>query len=380
MKIAGIICEYNPFHNGHKYQIELAKKTHGAVVCIMSGSFVQRGDAAIYDKWTRAHAALCSGADLIIELPVRYCLSSAQGFARGAVETLDAAGIIDTLFFGSESENLQKLLHAADVMLHEPASVSAEIKRLAAEGMGFAAARECAYDGLIDSSLLSYPNNLLAVEYICSLMRIGSKISPVTHGRTVGYHDSGHDGAYASATLVREKIKSSEDFSHFVPYDYSGHEKYDINRLSDIFRYRMITEKEQLFCGIPDIEPGLDNRFLKSAHCRTIDETVDFVSSKRHTKSRIRRILASSLLNLRGGYRPPEYIRVLGMNETGREILGTMRKTCSLPVINKTADFDTPMLREDILAANVAALCADKTVPQNRDFLTSPVVIKAACE
>ena len=378
MKVAGIICEYNPFHNGHKYQIELVKKNHDAVVCIMSGCFVQRGDAAVYGKRTRAHAALCSGVDLVLELPVRYCLSSAQGFARGAVETLDASGIIDTLVFGSESENIEKLLHAADVMLHEPPSVSAKIKRLVSEGMGFAAAREHAYDGLIDSSLLSYPNNLLAVEYICSLMRISSKIIPVTHGRTAGYHDSEHYGSYASATLIRERIKAGEDFSHFVPYDYSEHEKYDINRLSNIFCYRMITEKEHLFRGIPDMEPGLDNRFFKALQLQTIDEIVDFVSNKRHTKSRIRRIITSSLLNLRGGYRPPEYIRVLGMNETGRKILGTMRKTCRLPVINKTADFDTPMLREDIRASNVAALCADKPVLQNRDFLMPPIIIKTS--
>lgn len=380
MKIAGIICEYNPFHNGHKYQLELAKATHDAVVCIMSGSFVQRGDAAIYDKWTRAHAALCSGADLVIELPVRYCLSSAQGFARGAVETLDASGIIDTLVFGSESGDIQKLLHAADIMLHESAAISAEIKRLVSGGMGYAAAREYAYSDVVDNSLLSSPNNLLAIEYISSLIRIGSKICPMTHGRTVGYHDSEHEGIFASATFIREKIKKSENFSQLVPYDYSGHEKYDINRLSDIFRYRMITEGNRLFSGISDVEPGLDNRFLKASQYHTIDEIVDFVSNKRHTKARIRRIIASSLLNLHGGYRPPEYVRVLGMNETGAKILSGMRKKCCLPIINKTADFDTPMLREDILAANVAALCADKTVPQNRDFLISPIIIKTANE
>lgn len=376
MKIAGIICEYNPFHNGHAYQIKTAKNNNDAVVCVMSGSFVQRGSAAVYDKWTRAHAALKSGADLVIELPVRYCLSSAQGFARGAVEILCGTGVIDTLVFGSECGDIKKLLSAADILLHEPPEVSAKIQKLMTGGVGYATARAAAYDGIIDADLLSSPNNVLGIEYLAAIARCGSSISPQTHTRTVGYHDDVGCGNFAAATHIRDIMNSGSDISAYVPFDYSGHEKYDTNKLTEIFRYKMITEGSGLFRDIADTEIGLENRFLKSVNLQTFDEIADFVSSKRHTKARVRRIMLCALLNLRGGYRPPEYIRVLGMTGRGREILAKMRKTSVLPIINKTADFGSPALTEDVTATNLSALCADTPVSQNRDYLTSPIIVE----
>ncbi|MBE7015824.1 MAG: nucleotidyltransferase family protein, partial [Ruminococcaceae bacterium] len=145
MNIAGIICEYNPFHNGHKYQIEMLKKSYDAVVCIMSGSFVQRGDVAIFNKWTRAKACLMSGCDLVIELPVIYSLSSAQGFSRGAVSILDKTNVIDVLSFGSESGNMGGLREAALILKNEPECVSTKIKDLLKQGLSYPAAREMAY-------------------------------------------------------------------------------------------------------------------------------------------------------------------------------------------------------------------------------------------
>ena len=129
MKTAAIICEYNPFHNGHKYQIEQVKLSHDAVVCIMSGSFVQRGDIAVFDKWTRAKAALSSGSDLVIELPVCFSLNTAERFAFGGVSLADSLGIIDTLFFGSESGDIKKLENAARLLIDEPSEISEEIKK-----------------------------------------------------------------------------------------------------------------------------------------------------------------------------------------------------------------------------------------------------------
>ena len=374
MKTAGIICEYNPFHNGHEYQLQLAKRDYDAVVCIMSGSFVQRGEAAVFDKWTRTEAALLSGADLVLELPVRFCLSSAQGFASGAVEILNSSGVVDALVFGSECADIGMLTYAADIMLSEPPEVSDKIKHLLGRGMGFAAAREAAYSGIIGDNLLSEPNNVLALEYIMALNRLNSSITPVTHFRTVGYHSVSESGSYASATLIRERMKNGVDTGSYLPYNYSGKETYDINRLTDIFRYRLITEGSGLFTDIPDAEKGLENRFTRSVNLSSIDEITGFVCNKRHTRARIRRIILSALLNLRGGYRNPEYIRVLGMSETGKILLAEMRKKSSLPVVNKTADFDSPMLREDITATNLAALCASEKVPMNRDFLKSPII------
>ena len=155
MKTAAIICEYNPFHNGHKYQIEQAKLTHDAVVCIMSGSFVQRGDIAVFDKWTRAKAALSSGCDLVIELPVCHSLNTAELFAFGGVSLADSLGVIDTLFFGSESGDIEKLSKASEILLAEPFEISEKIKKNMSEGMSFPLARTKAYQGVIYAELIT---------------------------------------------------------------------------------------------------------------------------------------------------------------------------------------------------------------------------------
>lgn len=376
MKIAGVICEYNPFHNGHKHQLDTLKTDYDAVVCVMSGSFVQRGDIAIFDKWTRAKAALLNGADLVIELPVSYSLSSAQGFAEGGIRLLDSLGTIDTVSFGSECGNIDKLLHCCEIMMNEPPAVSDKIKRLTGEGMSFPKSRSLAYDGILDTDIISQPNNILAIEYITALKKIGSKIKPITLPRkAVGYHDMHTSDGFASATLLREKLGNSETISEYTPYDFSGCERYDINRLTDIFKYKLMSEGIDAFEEISDLEPGLANRFLKAVDKNTLSEIIDFVKTKRYTRTRLQRITLSVLLGIKGGFTPPQYVRVLGMSEVGKNILSQMKNTCTLPVVNKVADFKNDTILPDIFATNLAALCADRPVPQNRDFTTSPVMI-----
>ena len=181
MKISAVIAEYNPFHYGHKYQLENMKQASDAIAVIMSGPFVQRGEAAITDKWTRAEAALLNGADAVFELPVIYALNTAQSFAFGAVDVLNRTNIIDELWFGSECGQLDKLSAAADILENEPKEVSKKIKKLTAGGMLFPKARETAVRGFVpDGGILSMPNNILAVEYIRALMRKNSKIKPIT--------------------------------------------------------------------------------------------------------------------------------------------------------------------------------------------------------
>ena len=212
MKITGIIAEYNPFHNGHKYQIEEAKKFSDAVVVIMSGSFVQRGSIAITDKWTRAKVAAENGADLVLELPVIYSLNTAQRFAKGAVEILDRTNVIDYLCFGSESGNVDELTKVADMLINEPEDVSEKIKKFIAEGISYPAARQKAFRGLIDEEILSSPNNILALEYIKALIEIESSIEPVTVKRYgTDYHDEFAKNGIASASAIRSMIKNQEN-------------------------------------------------------------------------------------------------------------------------------------------------------------------------
>ncbi|MBQ7975932.1 MAG: nucleotidyltransferase [Clostridia bacterium] len=377
MKTAGIICEYNPFHTGHKYHIDHIKQEFDAVVCIMSGSFVQRGGVAIYDKWSRARSALENGADLVIELPVKYALSSAEGFAEGGVRILDATGVIDALCFGSESGDILELTTCAKALLSESPEVSQKIKVLMNEGLPYAKARAIAYEGILDANLLAQPNNILAIEYIKAILKSKSNLRPITIKRKgAGYHDEEVIDGFASATLLREKIRSGEDVSTFTPYDLLASVTYDVNRLTNAFKYKLRTEGESAFDGIADMEPGLANRFLNEIDRDSIASIVDAVKTKRYAHTRLRRIVAKVLLGLTEDTKAPDYIRVLGMSTKGKELLSQMREKASFPIVNKVADFKDESILPDILATDLAALCADSPVPMGRDFTTSPIIIE----
>ena len=375
MKVAAIICEYNPFHNGHKHQIELIKRDFDAVLCVMSGSFTQRGEAAVFDKWTRAKAAVFCGADLVLELPVRYSLSSASGFAQGAVELVAAAGIADALVFGSEANDISRLSRAADILISEPPQISAKIKELLADGMSFPMAKQAAFSEVIDADLMTNPNNILAIEYISALKRQGSNIIPITHPRTVGHSDSSENGGFASAALIRGEIKNGGKFSQLVPYDYSDCEIYDTNCLTDIFKFLLTTRGETLFSDIPDAENGIFNRFNKNIDLKTLDEIIDASVTRRYTRAYLKRIVMRAILGIGGGYYPPKYLRVLAANSAGREMLAKMKDTASLPIVTKTADFPKELLKEDLLATDIVALCTYPKQKKGRDFLISPIMI-----
>lgn len=372
MKTCGIICEYNPFHFGHKYQLSRVKENFDAAVCVMSGSFVQRGELAVFDKWTRADAALSNGADLVIELPVKSVLSSAEGFAMGGIMLLDAMGIIDSVSFGSECGDIEKLTHAANTLLFEDESTSKKIKEFLSGGMSYASARAAAYNGILDETLLSSPNNILGIEYIKALTEINSKITPITHTRRGGYHDTSLSSEFPSATAIREQIKNGKSAN--TPFDFSESTVFDTEKLTDIFKYCLLSRKKDAFSNIADIEPGLDNRFLKAVNRGTLTEIIDAVKTKRYARTRLSRIAMRVILNLTDISPEPAYIRVLGFNDTGRELLSSMKKKCELPIVTKVADFKSDAILPDIRATDIASLAALSPTPFGRDYTTSPVI------
>lgn len=382
MKITGIIAEYNPFHNGHKYQIAEAKRTCDAVVCVMSGSFVQRGDIAVFDKWTRAEIAVRNGADLILELPVCYTLASAESFAYGSIATLDALGVADTLCFGSECGDIEKLASAAQLILNEPQEVSEKIKSLMNSGLSYPSAREKAYSSYICSDILKEPNNILALEYIKALKNIKSSIKPMTIKRHMaGHHEKTVVEGFASASEIRRRIAENEPISDLVPFS-KNYPTYDISRLDTaltaILR-RMTAEEIQ---KLPDVREGLENRIkYASDKFSTIAEIAENVKTKRYTMTRINRILMSALLGLDANTAntAPQYLRILAMSAKGREILALAKKTATLPIITKTANFDknNELLKKDILATDISALCCNDKSQRisGRDFLKSPIIL-----
>lgn len=353
MKVCGIIAEYNPFHNGHAYQLQAARQSGAThVVCVLSGNFTQRGDAAMMDKLSRARCALAAGADLVVELPVVYALSSAEGFARGGVALLQAMGCVDTLHFGSECGDVNALLSAADAItrldarrLIDPSAGSSAAARSAAlRENGFAA----------QADLLESPNNLLGVEYLLALRRCFSHITPQTVRRVGAQHDAAApSGDYCSASQLRRLLTASDgDGSAFLPDSTlkilmeerkAGKAPMDLHRIETALLSRLRMADARYFERIAGVSEGLENRIAEAVRtAKSFDDLCAAVKTKRYPLSRIRRILLCAAIGItkKDAALFPAYLRVLGQTERGNEVLRRMRTAATLPVVMRTSDLD----------------------------------------
>ncbi len=380
MNILGIICEYNPLHNGHKYQLTSQKKRFCAdgVVCLMSGSFVQRGAPAVFDKWSRAKMAVLNGADLVLELPVVYATQSASRFAYGAVAIFDALGAINGLSFGSECGDIDALKSAAHIL--ETEEFNELLKEELQKGMSFPAAKELALKKTFpdsDTSLFSLPNNILGIEYLRALNHLNSTITPITHKR---------EPSFASASCVREKMQNSEDVSDDVPKKALPcfQTPFDASLFDALVTSTFRQKTAEDLKTIADVSEGLELRFLKGAkETYGANNLAEYVKSKRYTRTRINRIIINTLLGITKKDLDllPQYVRVLAFNDTGAKILREISKTSSIPVITKTADAVptcddfSRMLELDLRATDLYSLLTqDKR--GGLDFLTSPIYVK----
>ena len=334
MKTAAVICEYNPFHYGHKYQLDKTREmgaTH--IVAVMSGNFTQRGDIAVFDKFARARTALENGADLVLELPTRFSLSAAEGFARGAVSVIEALGCVDMLSFGSECGDVEALKEAAGAS--EYAIHTDEFKEAMRRGASFPAALAETVKSYYTPDVydvLSSPNNTLGVEYIKALDDIGSTIQPVTIQRDGAAHDSDEEtSCFASASLIRKRILSDEDYSAFAPA--LTEPTADIRRLETAILAKLRSMRKSEFDSVYDSANGLGERLYKAVRrANSLDELYFLTKTKRYTLARIRRAVLCCFLGIDKALlnEPIAYIRILGMNARGREILSAAQ--CGLPL------------------------------------------------
>ena len=354
MQTAGIIIEYNPLHSGHLYQLEETRRLLGrdtAIVGVMSGDFVQRGDFAIVRRRARAKAAVESGVDLVLELPLPWAVGSAERFADGGVAVLAAAGVVDRLVFGSECGDTAALERIARVLLSEefPPVLKTEL----AEGVSFAAARQRAVERLAtaeDAALLAQPNNILGVEYCKSLLRRESSIRPLTIQRKgTGYHGTELEENLPSATMLRELLRSGERekaLSLMAPAMRSAYEEeaglgrapvlQETCERAILARLRAMSEED--FAALDEGREGLYHRLYEASRtAASLEEILNAAKTKRYARARLRRMVLWAWLGMSPGNFPEEipYLRVLAANQTGRELLGRMRKTASLPVVTK---------------------------------------------
>lgn len=388
MKVVGLITEYNPFHNGHKYHIDEAKRITGAdyVVVVMSGNYVQRGAPALIDKYSRTKMALACGADLVFELPVCYATASAEYFALGAVSLLDKLGIIDDLCFGSECGDIKILTSLANILLDEQAEFRDILKNSLKQGKTYPEARMealKAYAPHIDDSIISSPNNILGIEYIKALIELKSHINPVTITRKVAsYHSkdlskSDHN-TISSATAIRKSLKEEVPLStleHHVPEAVITLLRDQFNKtfpiyeddFSPLLNYKIMEETEVSLAEYSDITKDLANRIKNNTCPLSYAQFASEIKSRQWTLTRVNRVLIHILLNLKQtnlkeynetGY--TKYARLLGFKKESSHLLRQITTNELIPVITKMGDaykyldnHGKSMLNEDIFASHL---------------------------
>ena len=335
MKNVGIICEYNPFHNGHARQLRAVREQGGVCVCLMSGNYVQRGEPAIFDKWTRAKAAALCGADLVLELPVTYALRSAEGFAAGGVEILDRMGCIDGLCFGSETDDINIIMSTAKAL--DTPEFSQKLKKELKSGVSFPTARQLALEAMgEDGSVLETPNAILAVEYCKALLRRNSAIQPLLIHREGDYH-GGTDPDAPSASFLRTQT----DWHGYVPEDalacFAGVPRHSVAAGQRAWLARLRSMEEAEFERLPFGSEGLWRKVLSA--CRTeptLEAIVQAAKSKRYTRTRLMRLLLCAYLGITEEtlMQPAPYVRVLAVNGRGQRVLRQVKQDGELPLLH----------------------------------------------
>lgn len=348
MKTAVITAEYNPFHKGHRWQLEQVRAAGAShVAVVMSPDFTQRGTPAIFPKRLRAQAALQNGADLVLELPVCYALAGAQRFAFGAVQLAAAMGCVDLLAFGAEDADLVQLRQACTALQQE--EVNQTIRQLLPSGITFAKAREravAAVYGEETALLLQKPNNILAIEYLCQLEKLpDAHIQPLALGRIGNTHDGEPVGEFASASFLRGLMLEGrwEQAQQYLPQNvwqlYRQAQQdgqfadLQLGERAVLSALRRMEQKEM--AQLADLSEGLENRLYRaSREACSLEQLYAAVKSKRYPLARVRRLVMNAFLQLPAQMQtmPPPYLRVLGMNERGKQILSAMKRTASLPV------------------------------------------------
>lgn len=408
-RVLGIVAEYNPFHNGHLYHIAKSKQETGAeyVICVISGNFVQRGNTSIINKWAKAKMALANGADLVIELPTVYSVSSAENFAEGAIKILNSLKIVDTISFGMEANDIAILNNIANVLYTEPKEYTNILLHELKRGNSYPKARDNALMMYLNdikkyANVLSGSNNILAIEYLKALKKTKSSIMPVGIKRQkVLYNDEYMVDEFASATAIRKMLitRQFDDIRKAIPRSSyrilgeelkAGHYVIDLSKFEKeiIYTLRKMTQEE--IADLPDVSEGLDASIKNAANsCNTLEELINIVKSKRFTQTRIQRILIYALLGIDKkqmavSKKIEPYVRILGFNNKGKnmisEIVKLNPKLNIVTSVKKYMDIGPnknlkEMLQKDILATNIYTLGYEMDSLSNLDYTNKLIVM-----
>lgn len=410
MKVNGIIAEYNPFHNGHKYQLtESLRRTNARyTVVVMSGNYVQRGAPAMINKFKRAEMALLNGADLVLELPALYATASAEYFSTGAVALLDRLGVVTNLCFGSECGDEQLLRQIAEILLEEPKAFTQSLKQYLRQGLSYPIART---EALIQNypflsqytNVFSSPNNILGIEYIKAILKSKSSLAPVTVLRSgPGYHSRMSVNDQCSALAIRQALYAGSDtafLNNSMPAEavtvlteqLAAVGPVRSNDFSEILYYKLIMEKTAGYDKYLDVSSDLSDRIRSHVNdYRSFDSFCDLLKTKDMTYTRISRCLLHIMLDIRKsdmekakdiGTVP--YARVLGFKKSSASLLTKIKEQGSIPLVTKLADAESlldkaayDMLRQDIRISQIYnGIMAHRADNSPVNEIAAPIVI-----
>ncbi|MBM6618567.1 nucleotidyltransferase [Bacillus suaedaesalsae] len=403
MKSAGVIVEYNPFHNGHLYHLQQTKEVTRAdvVVAVMSGYFLQRGEPALLSKWARTKMALSSGVDIVVELPYAFSTQKAELFANGAISILEAMNV-DEVCFGSESGNISSFLATLSAMEENKAAFDVLVQKYSREGNSYPKAASLAYralnipDATVD---LSRPNNILGYHYVKAIADQKARIKPITITRTgANYHDEHFQSpSIASATSIRKALFSNEgtlqDILNYVPeatytslFDYKKvmGQLHDWEQYFSLLKYKVLTTDLNVLASLYEIEEGLEHRIVSSIkEATSYHEFMENLKTKRYTWTRLQRACTHILTHTKKDVmkrvtadHKSSYIRLLGMSQNGRAYLQKYKKELPLPLLTKLTSQSNEMQQLDIRAATTYGMVLPEPIRSEwmkTEYSTPPI-------
>jgi predicted nucleotidyltransferase len=359
----GIICEYNPFHNGHIYHLERVKEIakDEPVVLVMSGNFTQRGNLSIIEKYDKARIALEYGVDLVVELPFQFATESSDYFAKGAIKLLNELKC-KKLVFGSESNNVDELVNLANIQLNNK-EYEKLVKDELDKGINYPTAMSNALK-IITNSTVNTPNDLLGLSYIKEIIKNKYDIKPITIKRTNDYNSKIVEGNITSATSIREAIKNKEDISTTLPKEAL---KYiidiDENKYFELLKYKIISDKDLSI--YQTVDEGLDNKLVKEINnSKNLDELIDNIKSKRYTYNKITRMFTHIICSLtkeeNKKYNDISFINVLGFSEKGKKYLNSIKKDINIPIVTNINKNNIDLLNIELRVDNIYNLITNR--------------------
>ena len=378
MKIIGVIAEYNPFHLGHLYQIKKIKELYpnSLIIAIISTNFTERGDISIIDKWQKTKICLDHGIDLVVELPTLYAIQSADIFAFGAINILNNLHI-DTLVFGTESDNLDDLKLLATTALNNP-KYDELIKIYLKQGINYPTAKSKAlYD--LTNIKIDRPNDLLALSYIKEIIKNDYQITPISIKRTNDYHGNKIESNIINASLIRKLLKENKDITPYIPkntIDYIN-KNIDINKAYNYLLYNIIINKDNLHDYLL-VDEGIENRILKNINkSNSWEELVMNIKTKRYTYNRIKRILITILLDIKKNNNTNEtYIRLLGFNSNGKHYLNKIKKSLDIPLFTNYKPNKLNVFDLEFKSSYIYAIITNNLELIKKEYQNKPIIKK----